>query len=382
MISVTFNYARYNIGVNVGEDTSLVTIFEKLKENLGYEGPPSDYIFYLKNEIVEIGHQPIKALPLRQGMNPIVILKKTDLAVINNYLTNYFPSLFYESLHAPKGKVDMLAQIMTINALFKEISNPSFKSQVLAIVPKSISDKLDPLVRLTRLAQWFHDNFYTHYETPKCKYCHTITKFIGAGNPCVSERPGDPLIAEIYCCPRCDAHTRLPRNRNPLFILKNPTGRITEACVCFGLILTQLGYSIRFVDNHTNSLCIEAWIETENRFVHVDPSEGVTDCPLLYEAGWGSEITAVTAISDKECVDVTLRYVSNHEELIARREAIGGYDWLGKMISYWNKMWARGDQTVFARQGSDSRSMRNARKPRGGELRKRSSPVGPFDRLY
>ena len=62
----------------------------------------------------------------------------------------------------------------------------------------------------------------------------------------------------------------------------------------------------------------------------MDPCENAYDAPKMYEKGWGKKLTYVVAISSKEVVDVTPRYVVNLKANRLRRDLVPE-DWL-KMV--------------------------------------------------
>lgn len=59
----------------------------------------------------------------------------------------------------------------------------------------------------------------------------------------------------------------------------------------------------------------------QNRWVHADPCENSYDNPLLYEIGWGKQLTYVIAVSQDDFQDVTWRYTQdkNLKAVLSRR---------------------------------------------------------------
>ena len=55
------------------------------------------------------------------------------------------------------------------------------------------------------------------------------------------------------------------------------------------------------------------------RWVHVDPCEASFDRPLLYESGWGKQLSYVFAIGTSGFVDVIRRYTRKWSEVQPRR---------------------------------------------------------------
>ena len=47
--------------------------------------------------------------------------------------------------------------------------------------------------------------------------------------------------------------------------------------------------------------------------------EKALDKPLLYEAGWGKQLTYIIGFSKDDINDVTWRYSADHQKLILRR---------------------------------------------------------------
>ena len=76
---------------------------------------------------------------------------------------------------------------------------------------------------------------------------------------------------------------------------------------------------------HTISPGLQYWSPAKDRWVHVDPSEGKSDQPLLYALGWQKRFTYVLAFGTSGARDVTLAYVPSLD-LPAGRLSIGERD--------------------------------------------------------
>ena len=72
----------------------------------------------------------------------------------------------------------------------------------------------------------------------------------------------------------------------------------------------------------TDHVWCEAWSESESRWVHCDPCEGVADTPLMYESGWRKRLSHVLAFGRAHCADVSRRYTLCWRSALARREPV------------------------------------------------------------
>lgn len=70
--------------------------------------------------------------------------------------------------------------------------------------------------------------------------------------------------------------------------------------------------------------------------MHMDPCENAYDAPKMYERGWGKKLTYIIAISAKEVVDVTPRYVLSCTSNRMRRDLVPE-DWLKTILEQTRK---------------------------------------------
>lgn len=111
--------------------------------------------------------------------------------------------------------------------------------------------------------------------------------------------------------------------------LETRRGRCGEWANCFALILRSFGYLTRHVNDFSDHVWCEFYSETENRWKHVDPCEGIVDKPKVYENGWGKKLNYVIAVSIYEVQDVTKRYVMNFDK---EKRNLVDEDWLNKLV--------------------------------------------------
>ena len=115
---------------------------------------------------------------------------------------------------------------------------------------------------------------------------------------------------------------RFPRYNSPFKLLQTKTGRCGEWANLFGCILYACGFKTRLVSNYEDHVWNEFYNEEEKRWIHVDPCEAAYDTPLVYEQGWGRNMTFIVAASEEEIVDVTPRYVKDWCIIKERRSDI------------------------------------------------------------
>ena len=122
-----------------------------------------------------------------------------------------------------------------------------------------------------------------------------------------------------YLAQTCRSVTRFPRYNHPLKLLDSRQGRCGEWANCFTLCCRAMQFDVRAVHDWTDHVWTEAWSESQQRWLHLDPCEDSMDQPLLYEGGWGKKLSYVIATSVEEVVDVTKRYTAKYSEVKSRR---------------------------------------------------------------
>jgi peptide-N4-(N-acetyl-beta-glucosaminyl)asparagine amidase len=119
----------------------------------------------------------------------------------------------------------------------------------------------------------------------------------------------------IIRCQQCGTVVRFPRYNHPEKLLETRTGRCGEWANCFYLCLRAVDIDARYVLDWTDHVWCEVFSTSQNRWLHADPCENALDKPLIYEHGWGKKLTYIIAFSKYECVDVTWRYSTKHNQV-------------------------------------------------------------------
>merc|ERR1719329_745 len=86
-------------------------------------------------------------------------------------------------------------------------------------------------------------------------------------------------------------------------------------------LLASSGYAVRYVLDFTDHVWVEVQMPKgeHGRWIHADPSEGVLDSPLMYEEGWGKQLTMIFAFTPQSVEHVTRTYTKQYEETVGRR---------------------------------------------------------------
>ena len=138
-------------------------------------------------------------------------------------------------------------------------------------------------------------------------------------------------MIEVYRCKDCNICTRFPRYNHPQKLMETQTGRCGEYANAFTCMCIAIGHDARLIRDWTDHVWTEVYIDAEQRWITLDSCENSWDQPLIYEKGWGKELTYVIAFSTKEIVDVTPRYVVDPVLNATRRKDVNE-EWLANLI--------------------------------------------------
>ncbi|NP_001234560.2 putative peptide:N-glycanase [Solanum lycopersicum] len=174
---------------------------------------------------------------------------------------------------------------------------------------------------LLQLLFWFKQSF-RWVNAPPCDTCGNDTRTQGMGDANSSEKLYGASRVELYRCNSCSNITRFPRYNDPLKLLETRKGRCGEWANCFTLYCRAFGYDSRLILDFTDHVWTECFSSSLERWMHLDPCEGIYDNPLLYEKGWKKNLNYVFAIAKDGVHDVTKRYTRKWPEVLSRRNII------------------------------------------------------------
>ncbi|KAL7413312.1 hypothetical protein BDY24DRAFT_362378 [Mrakia frigida] len=178
------------------------------------------------------------------------------------------------------------------------------------------------------LVRWFKSSYMKWVDPILCSRCGGGTESQGGVEPTREEREeGGAGRCEIWRCKteECRAVERFPRFNDLATLMRTRRGRCGEFSNLFTLFLRAVGLRARYVWNAEDHVWNEYFSPSLNRFIHVDPSEGKTNQPLLYSVGWGKRMTYVFSYSTTGARDTTLSYVLS-SSLPKGRTSIGERD--------------------------------------------------------
>ncbi|BBN01309.1 peptide-N4-(N-acetyl-beta-glucosaminyl) asparagine amidase [Marchantia polymorpha subsp. ruderalis] len=171
---------------------------------------------------------------------------------------------------------------------------------------------------LYQLLLWFKKSF-RWVNQPECSNCGSPTIGTGGTVPNAEESRYMCDKVELFRCPSCYKDTRFPRYNDPRKLLETRSGRCGEWANCFTLYCRAFGYKSRLVLSFQDHVWTECYVTLFQRWVHLDPCEGIMDRPLLYEEGWKKIIDYIIALSYNGVHDVTQRYTRKWPEVLTRR---------------------------------------------------------------
>jgi len=162
---------------------------------------------------------------------------------------------------------------------------------------------------------------------------HKPTDVIGqiACNPETDTVADDCMYAELRRCTSCGAahFFEYARFHGPLalFGTRHKRDWVMGQCEEFSragyALLASLGWEARYVLDFTDHVWIEVKLPHRDTgtmgWVHADPSEGVLGSPLMYENGWGKQLTMIFAFTPWKVEHVTQTYTAKYSETVLRR---------------------------------------------------------------
>mmetsp|Transcript_7490 Transcript_7490/g.12029 ORF Transcript_7490/g.12029 Transcript_7490/m.12029 type:complete len:308 (-) Transcript_7490:646-1569(-) len=174
---------------------------------------------------------------------------------------------------------------------------------------------------LVELMRWFKGEFFEWVNGLKCFQCGKECTPNGTSAPSPYEAEHLASVVEIHECADCQLSLRFPRYNCPAKLLETRKGRCGEWANCFCLIAVALGFRVRYVIDFTDHVWCEIFSKALNRFVHCDPCEGADtlDSPLMYEVGWGKQLTYIFGIDVDHIVDLSQKYTRDYQTMLTRR---------------------------------------------------------------
>ena len=360
---IKISYNGISLEANISPELPLNRLFEECRFRLGVFEPSTNFLFWHFRPI-QITNIPVGSLKINLEKPILLLISKTNYDILETYLNTKLPSLVVEASKAPIKGIPLLEKIMSFHVASNFLEDQDINLTVKSILPKNRFEINDLDLKLNEIVKWFHDEYYTYLTFPNCHVCGHITFLISQVPITRSEFEGLPYTTELYLCKDCGANTRFPRFNKPSTLLKTRIGRAHEFCVSLSSILKYFNYHVRFVTDFSDHEWLEVWSENFQRFVHVDPCEGIVDSPLLYEYGWSKDFQYVISISQYECIDVTRRYTRKFNSIIQNRNQLIDEEWFQKIISFrnnqWNSLLKEKDQEIlFKKLLLDYKSMIN-----------------------
>lgn len=196
--------------------------------------------------------------------------------------------------------------------------------------------------RVTNLLQALKKDFHFYRQgclatsvQNKEKCSAAPTQMVGriACKPEEDRLSDDCMYAELrQCSSGCGASQRFfeyARFHGPLALFETRKKRsaVMGQCEEFSragyALLAAAGYEARYVLDFTDHVWVEVKLPSESdstwAWVHADPSEGVLDQPLMYEQGWGKQLTMIFAFTPWKIEHVTSTYTKDYAATVQRR---------------------------------------------------------------
>lgn len=249
--------------------------------------------------------------PLRRGP------RRDFRSLLDNHLTQV---LQYERA-GTRAKVQELvwASAPPVSTLEERAAIKAYKATGKDTFDASGEEERDLMLR--ELLAWFK-SWFRWVDSPPCDGCRRGTTPRGYGTPTILDACYLASRVELYGCSSCGKETRFPRYNDPIKILEERRGRCGEWATAFTAICRALGYKVRQVFDWTDHVWTECYSRHLGRWVHLDACEGAFDQPLLYESGWGKQLSYVIAFSVYGVRDVTRRYTADFESRVLPRRQL------------------------------------------------------------
>ena len=327
------------IFLDVRMDLKLTELFDLINQQIKLEGQSSEYVF-VTHKIFEITPQATvqSILPLNRDIFIIGILKKTELAEINKIKPFYHAILQASSILTEEQRhlINSLNHLRQIITFYDE----DCLGKLMDALPMDNLLSDDPEENLTAITKWFKEEYFTFVsnEIP-CHVCGNKAVLRGTGPPTRYEHDGYARAVDIFRCPVCEAVTRFPRYDSPTRLLETRKGRCMEFANVFTGMLLSFGFDARIVLDTTDHVWTEVWLDSKQRYVHVDPCENIIDAPYTYEEGWKKKLEWVIAFGRNEVYDVTPRYTRHLDACIERRSLKVDEEFYHKIVEYRNQQY-------------------------------------------
>lgn len=269
---------------------------------------------YMANK--EISFKNINSI-INQHAEEVLNREKKKIEIVNKQILERSFD-FQKSAHFGLQRVLMYEQEEIKNKILSHIPVEELKLETNKNTNISKLDYKDEFVK--SLLFWFKYKFFSWCDQPICTNCNIKSKnYLGSHPPSQDEQSFLASRTEIYECVSCLKQCRFPRYNNPAKLCETKSGRCGEWANLFGCILRIFDYDVRFIDNFEDHVWNEYWSESQQRWIHIDSCENAWDTPLIYEQGWGRNMTFILAHSIHGVYDVTRRYVKDWDLISSRR---------------------------------------------------------------
>ena len=328
--------------VKLKPDLDILDLFLDFKREFKLEGEPSDYLFFLN-----------RAFPIERGTNIatvtrgrahsiLTLIKKEDYAKCEKH-GPFLQAIQKAALTLTEEQRNLMCSIHHTRSFILHYFDEKYDclGKMLETIPIDRLQSDDPEENLKIITKWFKEEFFTFIRQPPCHVCGGPTNGIGSSRPTKYESEGFARNVEVFRCNKCGACTRFPRYDMPERLIETRRGRCSEFANVFTAMLISFGFDARVVLDLTDHVWTEVWLDSKQRYVHVDPCENIIDAPYTYEKGWGKKLTWIMAFGPHEIYDVTPRYTQNMDAVIQRRSLQVSEEWYHKIIEFRNAQYQK-----------------------------------------